>query len=88
MSVPFIDPAAPICASGKHPFRTEEEAEKGARAARWARQNLKNGFRPGAVEEGYHPCKVCGWFHLTSSNKPRRRRSDHANRGRRLPKRR
>jgi hypothetical protein len=87
VSVPFLDPDAPICATGKHPFRTEEEAATGARAARWARQNLKNGFRPGSVESGYHSCKVCGWFHITSSTGPKRR-GDFANRGRRQPKRR
>lgn len=43
MSTPFLDPTAPICASGKHPFHTEEEAARGARAARCADAGYPSG---------------------------------------------
>lgn len=76
------DPDAPLCSSGKHPFRTEAEALKGLRSARWLRQNQHTGYRPGDVEEGAYECPVCHWWHLTSSNKPRRR-GELGNRGRR-----
>lgn len=81
------EPDAPICASGKHPFRTSEEASRGLRAAQYLRHNHGPGYKPGCIEADVIECKSCGWFHLTSAKRPRRR-SHYANRARRAPKRR
>jgi hypothetical protein len=77
-----IAPDAPLCSSGKRPFRTEEEATKILRAVRWVRHDSHAGYRPGCIEEGVYRCRTCSWWHLTSSNKPRRRK-DYGARARR-----
>jgi hypothetical protein len=77
-----LDPDAPLCPSGKRPFRTQEDAAAGLRTARYLRHSSHNGYRPDCVEEGAYECPVCHWFHLTSSTRPRRRK-ELGNRGRR-----
>jgi hypothetical protein len=81
------DPDAPLCTSGKRPYRTEELARRAMLGARSARHEQHNGSKPGDVEEDVRRCPACSWFHVTSSNKPRRR-GELAARGRRMPKRR
>lgn len=76
------DPDAPMCSSGKRPFRTEEEALKGLRTARYLRNTSHSGYRPGDVEEAVYQCEACDWWHLTSSSRARRRK-ELGNRGRR-----
>jgi len=77
-----IDPDAPLCTSGKRPFRDEESARKTLATARYLRNSNHTGYRPGCVEEGVYECEACGWWHLTSSARPRRRK-ELGNRGRR-----
>jgi hypothetical protein len=77
-----IDPDAPLCSSGKRPFRDEEAATKGLRVARYLRHDSHVGYRPDCIEEGVYECGVCHWWHLTSSSRPRRRK-ELGNRGRR-----
>jgi hypothetical protein len=77
-----VDPDAPLCSSGKHPYRDKEAARKGLRTARHLRGVSHVGYRPDCVEEGFYECGACKWFHLTSSTKPRRRKQ-LGNRGRR-----
>lgn len=67
------EPDAPLCASGKHPFRTRDEALAGLRSARFLRRTNHTGYRPGCIEEDVYECGVCRWWHLTSSRRPRRR---------------
>lgn len=77
-----LDPDAPLCSSGKRPFRTEDQALRSLSGARWVRRNGDTPRLPGCVEEGAYECHVCHWWHLRSSNRPRRR-GELANRGRR-----
>jgi hypothetical protein len=81
------EPDAPLCASGKRPYRTEELALRAMRTARASRGRQHNGSKPGDVEEAVRECPACNWWHVTSSNRPRRR-GELAARGRRMPKRR
>lgn len=81
------EPDAPLCASGKRPYRTEELARKAMLGARVSRHRQHNGSMPGDVEEAVRPCKACSWWHVTSSTRPRRR-AEIAARGRRQPRRR
>lgn len=62
---------APLCASGKRPFRTQDDAERGLASARHGRG--KHGGRTGQVEAGAYRCPCCTWWHLTSATRPRRR---------------
>lgn len=80
MKLPDRD--APMCSSGKRPFRTEAEVAKELRAAQRSRSAGNTGYRPGSVEQGYYQCEACHWWHLRSSNVAPRRR-DLGNRGRR-----
>ncbi len=72
---------APICATGKRPFRTEEEAQKALGSAKHLRREDPGKCRvPGSVEQGCFECRVCHWWHLNS--RPfHARRSTHAARG-------
>lgn len=76
------DADAPICPSGKHPFRGEAEALKELATTRFRRSAQHNGYRPDSVEERAYECPVCHWWHFTSST-GKRRRSELGNRGRR-----
>jgi hypothetical protein len=87
VSITLPDPDAPICTSGKRPHRTEELARKAMTGARISRGRQHNGSMPGDVEEAVRECKACGWWHVTSSSRPRRR-GEIVARGRRQPKRR
>ena len=80
MSLP--DPDAPMCTSGKRPFRTEDEALTQLRNAQRLRRDQHTGYRPDSVEESAYQCGACLWWHLTSSSKARRR-GELGNRGRR-----
>ena len=63
-----LDPAAPLCSSGKRPFRTEAQARRQLAGARAARQ-LDNApaRRPGVVEARCYHCPACDWWHLSST---------------------
>lgn len=87
MSVTLPDPDAPLCPTGKRPHRTEELALRAMRSARASRRRQHNGSKPGDVEEAVLECKACEWWHVTSSDRPRRR-GELAARGRRMPRRR
>ena len=82
-------PDAPLCASGKRPFRTEEEALKALHAAQHLRRDGGAQRVPGCTEEKVYRCDLpgCDWWHLSSSAKARRRGS-LGNRGRRQVRRR
>lgn len=80
-------PDAPLCSSGKRPFRTEEEADRALRAAQTLRRNGSQQRVPTHVEQKAYLCHVCSWWHLASSKGPRRR-GELGNRGRRQPRRR
>lgn len=63
-----LDPDAPLCSSGKRPFRTEAQARHslvGARAVR-SRDDVP-ARRPGVTEAKYYHCPACGWWHLSST---------------------
>lgn len=77
-----LDPDAPLCSSGKRPFKTEELALRSLAAARFVRRTGDRPRLPGCVEQGVFECGVCGWWHLTSAT-GKRRRGELANRGRR-----
>lgn len=81
------DPDAPLCSSGKRPFRTRELADKALSGARHLRANMGPGRVPGSVEADVFECPVCRWWHLSSATGSRRR-GVLSNRGRRQPKRR
>ncbi len=59
---------APICASGKRPFETEERALDQLSKAR-GRRASDSGYKPGRVENRAYECPACHWWHLTA--KPR-----------------
>lgn len=87
MKLPDSD--APLCLSGKHPFRTEEDARGALQGARHLRATNGPGYRLNCVEQDYYRCTVpgCGWWHLSSTKGPRRR-AEFANRGKRQVRRR
>jgi hypothetical protein len=64
-----IEPDAPMCATGKRPFRTEEAARDQLAQARGRRANYA-GQKPGRVETAVYQCPSCQWWHLTAN--PRR----------------
>lgn len=73
------DPDAPLCASGKRPFRTEELALQNLRRATYLRRHSP-GYKPGRVESGVYECPTCDWWHLTSAPNKRTRRGDYGDR--------
>lgn len=85
MNLPDAD--APLCSSGKRPFRTEELALKALSGARHLRRDGEAQRVPGSVEADVFECPVCRWWHLSSATGSRRR-GVLSNRGRRQPKRR
>ena len=87
MSITLPEPDAPLCASGKRPYRTEELARRAMTGARLSRHRQHNGSMPGDVESAVRRCPACHWFHVTSATHARRR-GEIAARGRRMPKRR
>jgi hypothetical protein len=83
MNLAGLDPDAPICTSGKRPFRTETEARANLRNARHLRTANPDGGRvPGSKEQGVYQCAGCGWWHL-NSRPLHARRAVHARRGER-----
>lgn len=65
MNVPM---EGPICPSGKRPMKTRDEALRQLKSARHLRLQDRSGVkRHGDVERGINHCRVCGWWHLTSS---------------------
>ena len=69
-----LDPNAPICLTGKRPFRTEARAQAELRRARRVRANDPAGGRkPGLIEKRTYQCPLCSWFHLTHTAKHRKR---------------
>lgn len=76
-----LDPDAPLCTSGKRPFRTQEQAEGILRHVRH-RRAVEHAGRLHDVECAVYECPVCHWWHLTSGGRPQRR-SRLGNRGRR-----
>lgn len=83
MTGPPIPADAPLCPSGKRPFRDRPEALDRLAAARAGRaRDSGPQRRPGDVESDVYRCAACKWWHLTSTTR-RRRRGDIANRGRR-----
>lgn len=69
-----LDPDAPLCSSGKRPFRTEDQARRSLAGARKVRRNDDGpSRRPGTVEAGYYRCGGCGWWHLRSTTRKLRR---------------
>jgi len=87
VNVPHLDSDAPLCSSGKRPFRTEELAVKALEGSRWIRQHGDGARVPGEAEKRVFECPACRWWHLTSAPGARRR-SELGNRGRRTPKKR
>jgi len=59
---------APMCTSGKRPYRTEEEVQRALRGAQAMRQqhDRNQARRPGVVEKGVYECAVCHWWHMES----------------------
>lgn len=82
MKLSGIEPDAPLCSSGKRPFRTQEAALRSLGAARHVRRVGDTPRLPGCVEQGVFECPACQWWHITSST-GKRRRGELANRGRR-----
>jgi len=65
---------APMCASGKRPFRDAASAQANLDQARERRNiDIAHGRRPGRVERGYYQCPACEGWHLTSTTRPQRR---------------
>lgn len=65
---PFTDPDAPMCTSGKRPFRTEEAARYQLGRAK-QRRAMTDGSKPGQVERRAYQCPGCEWWHLTAKRK-------------------
>ena len=65
---------APMCASGKRPFRDAASAQANLdRAREYRGVDIARGRRPGRVERGYYQCPACKWWHLTSTTSAQRR---------------
>ena len=62
---------APLCSSGKRPFRTEEDAARGLANARKCQAQERG--RTGQVEAAAYRCPACSLWHLSSSTRARRR---------------
>jgi len=66
---------APLCASGKWPHRTEDEALVSMRRARAERAKGPSGKKAGnAPEARVYECPCCGWWHITAMTTKRRER--------------
>ncbi len=77
----FVLSDAPMCASGKRGFETEQEARATLSVARQGRSEGWTGRTPGRVETAVYECLACHWWHLASA--PRRQtKSTLANRKR------
>lgn len=69
MDISKIPLDAPICSSGKRPWRDEAEAKRRLRNARAGRLNGQDASRrPGMIEAAYYQCGVCHWWHLRSDS--------------------
>lgn len=63
-----FDPQAPLCSSGKRPFRTEAQARRQLAGARATRdRDDAPARRPGITEAGCYHCPACDWWHLSST---------------------
>lgn len=72
--ITVLDPDAPLCSSGKRPFRTEAQARAKLNSARAMRRNDDGvARRPGVTEAGYYRCPACDWWHLRSTTRKARR---------------
>jgi len=65
MNIRDVPKNAPICASGKRPFETEERA-LGQLSKAKGRRDSRDGYKPGRVETRAYHCPACNWWHLTA----------------------
>lgn len=68
-----VDPESPLCSSGKRGYRTEDLAR---RMLARTRAMCDGGLCPNRAGRTCYRCTGCGWWHLTSAVRRRRRRSD------------